>query len=81
MMSCFARITDSPNSLYSVDDSSGLSEARFAAKVPKYFWSTSEEAMKYGIEVKYGEGEGGGEGGEVAALLKELLFATLTACR
>ena len=79
-MSCFARITDRPSSLNNVEDSKGLSEARFAAKVPRYFWSTSEEAMKYGIDRKYGDGEGGGEGGEVTALLEGLVFATLAVC-
>lgn len=79
-MSCFARMTDKPSSLNNVEDSSGLSEARFAAKVPRYFWSTSEEAIKYGMDRKYGEGEGGGDGGEVTALLEGLVFATLAVC-
>lgn len=32
------------------------------------------------MDRKYGDGDGGGEGGEVTALLERLVFATLVVC-
>lgn len=44
-ISFFDSITETPSTLYSIVESRGFSRPMTAAKFPKAFWSTSEEAI------------------------------------
>jgi hypothetical protein len=48
-------MTDTPSTLYNIAERYGLSRLMAAAKLPKAFWSTSEEAIHKAQVAETGE--------------------------